>query len=514
MTTITSSIIPTERLAQWRSSHPERYPFVLSDSLPPWKRSSVERSCIRTRKTWLIENTLYASSRDGGTFPLRTPSPKEFHEMQWLLQHDNVAKVVDEPRVSVSVSDRPSDKTTEETLPKRSAASFDKSFQESSPRSSLLNKFVTRISRERKEPEQEQRRQSWLLGALSFESGPLKHGDADADKSATVPLPDGCQVPNAIFARKHLLSHTGPLPPQLPIRQMPIAESKATDTLIEAASSGLLHEEKVWHFRGPFTPQLGYDGGLDYRWVYTGLHPSERTSKSARPDSNEMELPDNHETQRFASSPPINMESRTKRKAFYFGLESAKDWLTSYHKPTPPLHSSNSLMEAKRLGGVQRESPNTTCPCSVPKDDAKDAPTSPRCDQQRSRRKWRSPLQLDSIEFMTPVGRDEKLSSIIHRKTTVVQAPPPTPPALQCLQSVVNNLERTPRMCCLLHRQLQSPSSSTKVLATGNRDTDSAVQFCDCLKELEEEFSLLSPRAIECKMGQLCLPLRIDANVI
>ncbi|OTB01594.1 hypothetical protein M426DRAFT_45538, partial [Hypoxylon sp. CI-4A] len=264
MTTITSSIIPTERLAKWRSEHPNRYPFVLSDSSPSTERFSVDPSCIRNRKAWLIDHTLYISSRNDGTRPLNSPNPTKFHEMQWSHEHGTQGRLIEERDIPITSLDRPS----ETSLPGTTDTLLDipnqsKGLRRYSSRSSVLEKLTNRFFAHKQQPdasEQQQQRRSWTPGARMF--------DRRHNTNATlVPLPEGCQVPNAVFARKFLLlDKSDSLPPSLCSRQMPTAESKATDSIIEAANQGLLNNAPTWSFRGPFTPQLGFDGGLDYQW--------------------------------------------------------------------------------------------------------------------------------------------------------------------------------------------------------------------------------------------------------
>ncbi|KAI1480562.1 hypothetical protein F4774DRAFT_424821 [Daldinia eschscholtzii] len=268
MTTITSSIIPTKKLTQWRAEHPEKYPFVLSDSTPSTDRASMDPSCIRNRKAWLIDHTLYISSRNDGTRPLNSPNPKKFHEMQWSHECSTQGRLIEERDVLVTSQDRPS----AGSLPGTADALLDnpkpcKGLRGYSSKSSLFSKISEKINIHKQKPELDQRRCSWIPGALTFDSASSLRTKRAYPDVATVPLPGGCEIPNAIFARKYLLvGASDSLPPCLPLRQMPTAESKATDTIVKAASNGSLERLPRWSFRGPFTPQLNFDGGLDYQW--------------------------------------------------------------------------------------------------------------------------------------------------------------------------------------------------------------------------------------------------------
>ncbi|KAK5636520.1 hypothetical protein RRF57_012232 [Xylaria bambusicola] len=252
MTTITSSIIPTEKLSRWRSEHADRYRFVLSDSSPISQREYVDLSCIRNKKVWLIDHTLFVSTRSEGTRPMRSPNPKEFHEMQWDPGFGATGRLVDEREFPIASLDQSSD-----ISPPGSADTIE------SPSS---RKFVGK-RKQKNGPDIERRRRSWIPNTIIFDSSSL-HRDKRAQCDViSVPWPDSYQIPNAIFARKFLIVDDGEtLPSHLPISQMPTAESKATETIVEAANTGLLNQKSPWLFRGPFTPQLGFDGGLDYQW--------------------------------------------------------------------------------------------------------------------------------------------------------------------------------------------------------------------------------------------------------
>ncbi|KAM0814997.1 hypothetical protein AB5N19_00790 [Seiridium cardinale] len=325
MTTITPSIVPTERLARWRAKHSERYPFALSDSKPLEGRSSAERSCIRNRKPWLIDNTFYVSSQTedlGPAFSTRFPLPT--------------------------------------TL-------FDSS---SSP------------------PDE---------GAIS--------------SSTTVPLPSGCQVPNAIFARKHLLvdgDHS--FPSHLSVSFMPIAESKATETMQEAADSDQ-------HFRGPFTPQLGYDGGLDYRWTIGNPSATAQDNEWNQASRRRSTSPD--QTEEISGPTDVDTYSRVKRRGFHLGYNSALDWLSSCQQ----LPSTSTLSHTNV----------NTNPTSASHGSAHSA--------QKTRRRWRNPLHLENVHFVMP-DTVESHNPSSNRKTTFVQVSPspPSSPAVRRLPSITDDM--------------------------------------------------------------------------
>ncbi|KAI0518544.1 hypothetical protein F5B22DRAFT_599619 [Xylaria bambusicola] len=267
MTTITSSIVPTEKLSRWRSEHADRYRFVLSDSSPISQREYADLSCIRNKKVWLIDHTLFVSTRSEGTRPMRSPNPKEFHEMQWDPDFGATGRLVDEREFPIASLDQSSDTSppgSADTI--ESPSSRSQRLRHSLSSMSIIEKFVGKRN-QKKAPDIERRRRSWIPNTFIFDSSSL-HRDKRAQCGVvSVPWPDGYQIPNAIFARKFLIVDDGEtLPSHLPISQMPTAESKATETIVEAANTGLLNQTSPWLFRGPFTPQLGFDGGLDYQW--------------------------------------------------------------------------------------------------------------------------------------------------------------------------------------------------------------------------------------------------------
>ncbi|KAI3317597.1 hypothetical protein HD806DRAFT_526954 [Xylariaceae sp. AK1471] len=355
MTTITSSIIPTEKLSRWRSEHADRYRFVLSDSAPLPHRFSIDASCIRNKKTWLIDHTLFVSTRSEGTRPMRSPNAKEFHEMQWDPNYGTRGRLVEERELPITSLDRPNETSSPEiTDTFLGPTSRSQRLRRSLSSVSIIEKFVERLSRQKKESQVEQRRQSWMPSAFIFDSSlPFKYKRAQCEIVA-IPMPDGCQIPNAIFARKFLIVDNGEsLPSHIPISQMPTAESKATETIVEAATTGLLNRASPWLFRGPFTPQLGFDGGLDYQWN------SQDSSITVRRFDLEAPLP---EISRFDSdcsskgtrlarydSHIKSQQSASKRRGRVFNFESAAEIQAHGAACPSPDEPSPSGMRNNRL---------------------------------------------------------------------------------------------------------------------------------------------------------------------
>ena len=274
MTTIMATINPTARLVRWRREHPERYPFRLSDSSPRPLSFDSETSCIRTKKTWVIEHTLYASSRSEGTRPISTiDDPAEFHKLQWKDDFGRGGKLVEKREITTPSS--PVSLDTKMDFPQdlqefRTASPVQKhrrwksmfSFKEGTCPASTQPK-----TREGSEPGP--KRKSRFSNMLAGFDTMLSLQAALELLQETMPMPHNCEIPNAVFARKHaLVAEDQPIPPTVAIGFMETAESKAVDILSRTMSP--------WtRFRGPFTPQLGFDGGLDHRELYTvSVHPS------------------------------------------------------------------------------------------------------------------------------------------------------------------------------------------------------------------------------------------------
>lgn len=398
MTTITPSIVPTDRLSSWRRDHPERYPFVLSDHKPLQERLSAERNGIRNRKPWLIDNTFFVSSQSGGTLPLNNPNPTEFHEMQWRGHHGEVGRLLHEREISTSISDQctPAGVST-------SKSSLDKTFRTS--RSSLLNRIVGKSAKDKRE-QGEQRRRSWLSSTF-FESKPDSQEGVGISGQDLVPLPDGCQVPHAIFARKHLLvDMEKSLPSHPPINIMPIAESKAIETLADLKT-------RKHDFRGPFTPQLGFDGGRDYRWTVSHCDvttPERRQPAGRRPDGSSARP----KVDPFEEPESVS-HTRAKRRGFHMGYNNALDWLSG---PSRTTQTRSDTRDA-----------SPTMPQGSPSSNG------------RNRHRWRNSLRLDNVQFVVPTSAGDRTPPS-NRKTTVVQVSPvpPSLPAVRRMTSIADDL--------------------------------------------------------------------------
>ncbi|KAI5923813.1 hypothetical protein F4810DRAFT_710238 [Camillea tinctor] len=445
MTTITSSIIPTDRLTRWRFEHPERYPFVLSDSSPSSQRLSSNTSCIRNRKAWLIDHTLYVSSRNNGTRPLQSPNPKEFHEMQWNLDYGGKGRLVREHQVVLTSLDRPSEPSppgTSDTLSPSSSRTMQ--LRHSLSRLSIIEKIVDRLGKHRKQPETGQRRRSWVPSSLMFETASFFKEKRTTPDNLSIPLPDGCQIPNAIFARKFLLVDNGDaLPPYLSTNEMPTAESKAIDTVVEAAASGVLDGDSPWSFRGPFTPQLGYDGGLDYRWGFCDPNITVRRFDI------EIPIPEILKFRTDSRDTGVDATKETDGKAAY-NTQFERKYAVNRTKHVPEKHASVNTERKPKASSLQKhDQPDTQLheryntprgstllypPCT-PTNPSKFAPNTQFATgnlQYQSLRR-RKPSLFDGIEFAVPKGYSNVSTPAAHRKTTVVERPGGYPESSPCV---------------------------------------------------------------------------------
>ncbi|KAI0426982.1 hypothetical protein F5Y09DRAFT_350753 [Xylaria sp. FL1042] len=430
MTTITSSIVPTEKLLTWRSEHADRYRFVLSDS-SPWKRGDhIDPSCIRNKKVWLIDHTLFVSTRSEGTRPVRSPNPKEFHEMQWDPDYGATGRLVEERELPITSLDQPSELLPPETADTSvNPDSRSQRLHHSLSSISILERFVEKLGKQKREPEIEQRRRSWIPNSFIFESGSLFKDRRAQCGSVSVPWPEGFQIPNAIFARKFLLvDNSETLPPHLPISQMPTAESKATETIVEAATTGLLNQASSWLFRGPFTPQLGFDGGLDYQWSTQDPGVIIRRFDLEAPISGTSKLDLNYSQGGTGllecDSRVQSQQSSIKRKEKVFDFESAAEV-----KACSPRHaSSNYGSSPEARENIFQDYLPISFPYSHGSNKlARSVDESPEFLRnftlERHDRHHRNAPLFDNIEFTIQNEPHNICSAVTNRQTAVIERP-------------------------------------------------------------------------------------------
>ncbi|KAI0802313.1 hypothetical protein GGR55DRAFT_692271 [Xylaria sp. FL0064] len=430
MTTITSSIVPTEKLLTWRSEHADRYRFVLSDS-SSWKRGDhIDPSCIRNKKVWLIDHTLFVSTRSEGTRPVRSPNPKEFHEMQWNPDYGTTGRFVEERELPITSLDQPSDISSSETADASvSPNSRSQRLHHSLSSISIIERFVEKLGKQKREPEIEQRRRSWIPNSFVFDSGSLFKGRRSQCGRISVPWPEGFQIPNAIFARKFLLVDNGEsLPSHLPISQMPTAESKATETIVEAATTGLLNRTSSWLFRGPFTPQLGFDGGLDYQW-----NPQDSSITMRRfdleapmPDTSRIEPAYSQKDAQFlrCNARVKSEQLSSKRKGKVFDFESAAEVKACSSRHDSLDHTSSCAARENRMQEYlpmylhhSHESKRLATSVGESSDSLRGFTL------ERHDRHHRNAPLFDNIEFTIQNEPHNLCSPVTNRQTTVVERP-------------------------------------------------------------------------------------------
>ncbi|KAI0537019.1 hypothetical protein GGR58DRAFT_514089 [Xylaria digitata] len=428
LTTITSSIVPTEKLSLWRLEHADRYRFVLSDSSPSTKRDYIDPSCVRNKKTWLIDHTLFVSTRSEGTRPVRSPNPKEFHEMQWDSYYGATGRLVEEREFPITSLDQSSEVSPPETADTFvSPDSRSQRLRHSLSSISIIERFVEKLGRQKKEPEAEQRRRSWIPNSLMFDSSPLFRDKRAPCGTLSVPWPEGYQIPNAIFARKFLIvDNDETLPSHLPISQMPTAESKATETIIEAATIGLLNQASSWLFRGPFTPQLGFDGGLDYQWS-----PQDPGVTEKRFDWEAM-LPGTEgfdpnrsprDTRLLGYDTRVKShESSSKRRGRVFDFESAAEVKARASRHEILNITSPSKAREKILEDNLPISPQYTSKKAARSVDETSSILK-RFAQKRHEQDDPDTQLFDNIEFTTHTEPDDACGPVTNRQTTVIERP-------------------------------------------------------------------------------------------
>lgn len=187
--------------------------------------------------------------------------------MQWAPEYGNKGRLVEERSFPVVPPPSPSELSSVTTSDTASESKYSKKLRHSVSRYRILAKCFSRVVEQGTRSEPESRPKSWLPSSLTFDTA-LKFRERCDSARASVPLPGGSGVPSPMFARKHsMLDGATALPPDMAVCQMPTAELKATDTIVDAAFTGLLENGSKWRFCGPFTPQLGFDGGLDFKWA-------------------------------------------------------------------------------------------------------------------------------------------------------------------------------------------------------------------------------------------------------
>ncbi|QGI69060.1 hypothetical protein CEK26_013018 [Fusarium fujikuroi] len=165
---------------------------------------------------------MYVSSRDSGTRAFRQLKAREFHEMQWNENMIHKGRLVGE-------------------------------------KSEKMNQIIHIFRVTDKGNGKNENQKPALI--QDDHSTILAH---DAFKQQFDAYVRDCEIPNANFARKFgLFTSDRSLPPF--IRELPVAEDKAMDMVTASSTKGVSNSRR---FHGPFTPQLWFDSGIDYRWKH------------------------------------------------------------------------------------------------------------------------------------------------------------------------------------------------------------------------------------------------------
>lgn len=190
---------------------------------------------------------------------MRRLKPREFHEMHWNPENSRRGRFVQER--SLDLSDASAWSLRDESS-KRPLTGYRQSTgsEPSSSRRRSISDIVIRACGKVKS-------HSKSTGApgLALVAG-LQNPQRDPLAEALVNESQHnreieCEIPNASFARKFgLLADSHALPPS--IKELPVAEQKAVYNAEEPCAPAV---RLSLGFQGPFTPQLWFDGGLDYR---------------------------------------------------------------------------------------------------------------------------------------------------------------------------------------------------------------------------------------------------------
>lgn len=200
---------------------------------------------------------MYVSSGQGGTAPYRSLKAKEFHEMYWSQDWGRRGTLVEERSIDISEFKRSCETKVEgaecenteplahTTRGRRRLVSFRTKFHALSAKTDIgcTSRRLKSDSNSATRP----------ISTISSQ---------DISHRQSVQPSHQWQIPNAIFARKFgLFTDSDPLPPS--IKESPIAESKVVNSLALDLSPDFA---QYCSDQGQLTPQLWYDGGLDFRW--------------------------------------------------------------------------------------------------------------------------------------------------------------------------------------------------------------------------------------------------------
>ncbi|KAJ2901269.1 hypothetical protein MKZ38_002019 [Zalerion maritima] len=292
MMTVASSIKPTAALATWREEHPNRYPTHPFEASHTASHKSIDSSTVGSQKSWVIDNTMWVSSRHECTRPLRRANPIEFHKMQWDPNFGTGGRLLEVKEIHPFASGRhmePRDereaynsvfgetrgnfrgqmrklragrgkgekKSTTTPKPKKPRQAVEK-------RPSSSGTPTDDGTEERIRPEMV--RQSQVSSSVRVDAVMSAHEFLENEDDELHPL----QIPNPTFARKFgVIEEDRELDPHTLFSLSPTAEMCVEKAAVAASHRAALHRvlfELPENFNGPLTPQLWYDGGSDFRW--------------------------------------------------------------------------------------------------------------------------------------------------------------------------------------------------------------------------------------------------------
>jgi hypothetical protein len=190
---------------------------------------------------------------------MRRLKPREFHEMHWNPENSRQGRLVEERSLDLSDASASSlrDESSKRPLTRDHGSS--EGTPGSSRRRSLSDVIIQAYGKIRSHSRRTGATGLALVAGLqNTQMEPLVQNLREHNQQAQM---SACEIPNASFARKFgLLADGHALPPS--IKELPVAEQKAVNNAEDTELPGI---RLSLGFQGPFTPQLWFDGGLDYR---------------------------------------------------------------------------------------------------------------------------------------------------------------------------------------------------------------------------------------------------------
>ncbi|RDW85725.1 hypothetical protein BP5796_04050 [Coleophoma crateriformis] len=320
-TTIMARVVPTKTLLEWRAKNDATKAIKTNPILPTSPTFKTGISTITHRSAWRIEHTLFVSIGGAKASVYHCPSPEEFHQRLWDPEYGrggNMAGVKTHtlPHPLIRIGSRASiSPDTHLGNPVDLPVQHNTRLNARKVREArLLQAKAAQLAR------MNNRRECTMLPPIGFQNATYeelvstrvlhnlgsKPPPANFSSVRNVPLPTGVLVPNAIFARKYqVVPDEAPLPDcflrgqiQPTADQLAIAKVEHLRDLVSAAmdetrrkhkdlkdeevleQEDILTKEYFSFFKGPFTADLFYDSGLDFKW---SISPDNSPSVSGLP---------------------------------------------------------------------------------------------------------------------------------------------------------------------------------------------------------------------------------------